>query len=77
MLFYLTADRGLAVVASNAGYHADPAWWLNLQAAPEAFVDLPDGIHAVIGRAANQRPRMAGKAIPGRLEQAPWAIDVP
>jgi deazaflavin-dependent oxidoreductase (nitroreductase family) len=52
MLWYLEAGPDLTVVASNAGAATDPDWWMNLQAAPEAFVDLPDGIHAVIGRAA-------------------------
>lgn len=51
-LFYLEDGPNLVIAASNAGAADDPAWWLNLQAAPEAFVDLPDGIHAVVGRAA-------------------------
>lgn len=57
MLYYLEDGRDLVVVASNAGAVSAPAWWLNLQASPEAFVDLPDGIHAVIGRAAGSAER--------------------
>lgn len=52
MLFYLEDGANLAVVASNAGASSEPAWLLNLRATPEAYVDLPDGVHAVIGRVA-------------------------
>jgi hypothetical protein len=31
----------------------EPAWWLNLQAHPDAKVDLPDRTIAVTGRAAS------------------------
>ena len=31
---------------------AEPAWWLNLQANPDAVVDLADGQRKVRGRAA-------------------------
>jgi deazaflavin-dependent oxidoreductase (nitroreductase family) len=42
-LFYLDDGPNLVVVASNAGAHDDPGWWLNLQAHPEAAVQLgPD-----------------------------------
>ena len=37
-LFYLTDGERLVVVASNLGSDRDPAWWRNLQAAPEAEV---------------------------------------
>jgi hypothetical protein len=36
----------------NGWADADPAWWLNLQAHPEATVDLADGPRAVRARAA-------------------------
>jgi F420H(2)-dependent quinone reductase len=52
MLFYLEDGANLAVVASNAGASSEPAWLLNLRETPEAFVDLPDGVHAVRGRVA-------------------------
>jgi deazaflavin-dependent oxidoreductase (nitroreductase family) len=35
----------------------EPAWWLNLQAHPDATVDLPDGSRAVSARAANDDER--------------------
>jgi F420H(2)-dependent quinone reductase len=37
-LAYLSFGDGYAVIASNAGSDRVPAWWLNLQAAPEAEV---------------------------------------
>ena len=36
----------------NGWAEPEPAWWLNLQANPEATVDLPDGPRAVTARAA-------------------------
>lgn len=53
MLYYVEDGPDLAVVASNAGSDAPPAWWLNLQASPEAEVDLPDGRRPVVARAAD------------------------
>ena len=60
MLYYLADGPNLAVVASNAGASTDPAWWLNLRATPDAFVDLPDGERAVRGRlaSADERARL-------------------
>ncbi len=39
-LFYLLDGSDFVVVASNAGADSDPAWWLNLQARPEAQVEI-------------------------------------
>src|SRR5688572_25689737 len=39
-LFYLFDGPRYAVVASNAGSPEEPAWWRNLQAHPEAAVEL-------------------------------------
>ena len=39
-LFYVDDGPNLVVVASNAGARVDPSWWLNLQARPEAEVEL-------------------------------------
>ena len=60
MLFYLPAGAGFAVVASNAGATHEPAWWLNLQARPEAGVDLPGRSVAVRARTAtgDERDRL-------------------
>jgi deazaflavin-dependent oxidoreductase (nitroreductase family) len=50
----------LVTMAMNGWADAEPAWWLNLQAHPDATVDLPGGSRAVRGRAADQdeRPRL-------------------
>lgn len=39
-LYYLEDGPNLVIVASNAGAEPDPAWWLNLQAQPNAEVAL-------------------------------------
>ena len=51
----------LVTMAMNGWADAEPAWWLNLQAHPDAIVDLPGGeSRAVYGRAADpdERPRL-------------------
>jgi F420H(2)-dependent quinone reductase len=35
----------------------EPAWWLNLQAQPDAVVELSNGHQAARGRAANGEER--------------------
>jgi deazaflavin-dependent oxidoreductase (nitroreductase family) len=42
----------LITLAMNGWADAEPAWWLNLQAHPDAVVDLPDGRRQVRARAA-------------------------
>jgi deazaflavin-dependent oxidoreductase (nitroreductase family) len=44
-------------MAMNGWGDGEPAWWLNLQAHPEAKVDLADGTRLVTGRAANGEER--------------------
>ncbi len=39
-VYYLADGRDLVIVASNAGEDEDPAWWRNLQAQPDAEVEL-------------------------------------
>jgi F420H(2)-dependent quinone reductase len=39
-LYYLEDGPNLVVVASNAGGDRDPAWWRNLQAHPDAEVEV-------------------------------------
>jgi deazaflavin-dependent oxidoreductase (nitroreductase family) len=39
-LYFIEDGGTYVVVASNAGAKAEPAWWLNLQANPEAVVEL-------------------------------------
>ncbi len=50
---YLEDEPNLISMAMNCWGAAGPAWWLNLQAHPEAVVELAGGIrHEVLGRAA-------------------------
>ena len=39
-LYYVEDGDALAVITSNAGRDRQPAWWLNLQADPEAEVEI-------------------------------------
>jgi F420H(2)-dependent quinone reductase len=51
-MFYLPHGDGFAVVASNAASARPPAWWLNLQAQPEAEALLGGSSHRVTARLA-------------------------
>ena len=60
ILGYFEDGADLVTMAMNGWADPEPAWWLNLQAHPDAIVDLPDGPRAVRGRAADpdERPRL-------------------
>jgi deazaflavin-dependent oxidoreductase (nitroreductase family) len=60
MLGYFEDGPNLVTMAMNGWGDAEPAWWLNLQAHPDATVDLPDGPRQVTGRAAkgDERERL-------------------
>ena len=60
MLGYFDDGRNLVALAVNAWADAEPAWWLNLQAHPDAVVELKDGSQAVHARAAegDERARL-------------------
>ena len=47
----------LVTLAMNGWADAEPAWWLNLQATPDATVDLADGSREVRARAATEGER--------------------
>ena len=50
---YYEDGPNLISMAMNGWGAAEPAWWLNLQARPEAVVELAGGIRReVLGRAA-------------------------
>jgi len=52
MVGYFEDGPNLVTMAMNGWGEGEPAWWLNLQANPEARVDLADGPRLVSGRAA-------------------------
>jgi deazaflavin-dependent oxidoreductase (nitroreductase family) len=54
---YYEDGANLVTMAMNGWGDAEPAWWLNLQAHPEATVRLIDGSRRVIGRAARGEER--------------------
>jgi deazaflavin-dependent oxidoreductase (nitroreductase family) len=54
---YYEDGPNLVTLAMNGWADADPAWWLNLQARPDATVELPDGPRTVRGRAAEGEER--------------------
>ena len=60
ILGYFEDGPDLVTMAMNGWADAEPAWWLNLQAQPDATVDLPGGPRAVHARAADrdERPRL-------------------
>src|SRR5688572_30029382 len=60
MLGYFEDGPDLVTMAMNGWGEAEPAWWLNLQAHPDATVDLVDGRRLVRGRAAtgDERSRL-------------------
>ncbi|WP_262284045.1 nitroreductase family deazaflavin-dependent oxidoreductase [Micromonospora sp. MA102] len=57
---YLEDGPNLFTLAMNGWGEGEPAWWLNLQAHPEAAVDLVGGRRLVRGRAAtgDERSRL-------------------
>ena len=54
---YYEDGPNLVTLAMNGWGATDPAWWLNLQAHPEATVVLPGETRAVRGRAATGAER--------------------
>lgn len=60
ILGYFEDGPNLVTIAMNGWAEADPAWWLNLQATPDATVRLADDERAVRARAAvgDERERL-------------------
>ena len=52
ILGYYEDGPNLVTMAMNGWAEAEPAWWLNLQAHPDANVQLHGGSRAIRGRAA-------------------------
>jgi F420H(2)-dependent quinone reductase len=57
MVGYFEDGPNLVTLAMNGWGEGEPAWWLNLQAHPDADVDLPGGSRRVTGRAARGEER--------------------
>ena len=57
ILGYFEDDPDLVTMAMNGWGDREPAWWLNLQARPEAVVELVDGPRAIRSRAATGEER--------------------
>ncbi|MBI2325741.1 MAG: nitroreductase family deazaflavin-dependent oxidoreductase [Chloroflexi bacterium] len=60
ILGYCEDGANLVTLAMNGWDNAEPAWWLNLLAHPDAKVDLADGSRSVRARAAqgDERARL-------------------
>lgn len=57
ILGYFEDGPNLVTLAMNGWSPGEPAWWLNLLAAPDATVVLEDGERSVHGRAATGEER--------------------
>jgi deazaflavin-dependent oxidoreductase (nitroreductase family) len=53
IIAYIEDGPDLVALAMNGWADGEPAWWLNLQAHPEATVELADGSRFVQARAAH------------------------
>jgi deazaflavin-dependent oxidoreductase (nitroreductase family) len=60
ILGYFEDGPNLFTLAMNGWGEPEPAWWLNLQAQPDATIDLRDGTRAITARAAygDERARL-------------------
>ena len=60
ILGYFEDGPNLFTLAMNGWGDPEPAWWLNLQAHPDATIDLPDGTREVRSRVAtgDERARL-------------------
>jgi F420H(2)-dependent quinone reductase len=72
ILGFLKDGPDMITLAMNGWAEGAPAWWLNLQAHPDAIVDLPDGRRTVRARIASkdEQPRLWArmKALEGDLD---------
>lgn len=57
ILAYYEDGPNIITMAMNGWAEGEPAWWLNLQAHPEAVLQLPDGRRTVTARAAVGKER--------------------
>jgi deazaflavin-dependent oxidoreductase (nitroreductase family) len=54
---FIEDGPNLVTPAMNGWADPEPAWWLNLQANPQATVELTSGVRHVVARAANPDER--------------------
>jgi deazaflavin-dependent oxidoreductase (nitroreductase family) len=69
ILGYFDDGPNLVTMAMNGWAEAEPAWWLNLQAHPEAVVTVADGERTVRGRAAEGEERVRLWARWGEIDE--------
>jgi deazaflavin-dependent oxidoreductase (nitroreductase family) len=62
---YIEDGPNVVTPAMNGWAEPEPAWWLNLQASPEASLELPGGTRKVTARAAvgEERARLWRKFV--------------
>jgi len=58
-LLYIQAGDDYMVVGSRGGSDAPPAWWLNLQATPEATIEIQGSTRRVTARKATADEKAA------------------
>lgn len=65
ILGYIEDGPNLVIPAMNGWADPEPAWWLNLQANPDATVELPNGRRHVTARpaAGEERERLWGRLV--------------
>jgi deazaflavin-dependent oxidoreductase (nitroreductase family) len=66
---YVEDGPGLITMAMNGWGEAEPAWWLNLQAHPDASVELPGGSQVVRARVADKDER---SRLWAKFDGGPW-----
>lgn len=73
-LYYVEDGPDLAIVASNAGSDRDPAWWLNLQANPNAEVEVGNRVFPVHARRATpeEDARVWPRFVAGQAQYADY-----
>jgi F420H(2)-dependent quinone reductase len=68
ILGYFEDGPNLFTLAMNGWGEPEPAWWLNLQANPDATIDLPNGTREITARSAVGEERSRLWAVMARLE---------
>jgi F420H(2)-dependent quinone reductase len=65
ILGYIQDGPNLVIPAMNGWADPEPGWWLNLQANPEATIELPDGRRSMTARPAigDERARLWGRLV--------------